>query len=60
VHQSHGFLPAGCRRDDRCTVGVLLTVPLGERLVVPTFAWMEQTSRRRCTRWRRLAVSIDV
>ena len=39
MHKGHGFLPAGCCRDNRCTIGVLLKVPLGERFVVSLCAY---------------------
>lgn len=38
VHDGHGLLPTGGRRDDRAPIGVLLEVPLGEGLVVPPLA----------------------
>lgn len=46
VNKGHGFLSTTGRRNNRLAIGVLLQVPLGERLVVPTFARMEKSSNR--------------
>ena len=48
VYKCHRFLSATGRRNNRLAIGVLLPVPLGQRLVVPAFARMEKASGRIC------------
>ena len=43
MDQRHGFFAAARRGDGRLAIGVLLLVPLGQRLVVPALTRMQQS-----------------
>src|SRR5437016_2772331 len=57
VDKGHGLLAAAGGRNGRRSIGVLLKVPLGERLVIPALARMEHTGCRRRIRLRALVIS---
>ncbi len=46
MNKGHRFLSTTGRRNNRLAVGVLLQVPLGQRLVIPTFARVEKPGGR--------------
>ena len=46
MNEAHGFLTAGCRRDDRGSIGILFEIPFSESFVVPSFAGMKKPRGR--------------
>jgi hypothetical protein len=46
MNEAHCFFAAGCRGDDRGSIGILLQIPFSEGLVIPSFAGMKKPRSR--------------